>query len=98
MLYDAREWFASDCQFPFHKFDLMTKLRLKAYAAMTVNVAQQTEKVTVEKVLTAEQSSDSYSCYVKEMSNCIPRSPQYWKSFGLDLIAMTRLGACLTSL
>ena len=89
-LYDVRGWFARDRQYPFYKFDLMTKLRLKAYAAKTVNVAQQTEKVTSEKVLTAEQSGDPYSCYGKEIPNCIPGSPQYWKSFGLDLIAMTQ--------
>ena len=97
-LYDVRGWFARDRQYPFYKFDLMTKLRLKAYAAKTVNVAQQTEKVTSEKVLTAEQSGDPYSCYGKEIPNCIPGSPQYWKSFGLDLIAMTQTRACLTSL
>ena len=89
-LYDVRGWFARDRQYPFYKFDLMTKLRLKAYAVKTVNVAQQMEKVTAEKVLTAEQSGDPYSCYGKEMPNCIPGSPQYWKSFGLDLIAMTQ--------
>ena len=89
-LYDVRGWFARDRQYPFYKFDLMTKLRLKAYAAKTVNVAQQTEKVTSEKVLAAEQSGDPYSCYGKEMPNCIPGSPQYWKSFELDLIAMTQ--------
>ena len=88
-LYDVRGWFARDRQYPFYRFDLMTKLRLKAYAAKTVNFAQQTEKVTSEKVLAAEQSGDPYSCYGKEMPNCIPGSPQYWKSFGLDLIAMT---------
>ena len=89
-LYDVRGWFARDRQYPFYKFDLMTKLRLKAYAAKTVNIARQTEKVTAEKVLTAELSGDPYSCYGKEMPNCIPGSPQYWKSFGLDLIAMTQ--------
>ena len=89
-LYDVRGWFARDRQYPFYKFDLMAKLRLKAYAAKTVNVAQQTEKVTAEKVLTAEKGNDPYSCYGKEMPNCIPGSPQYWKSFGLDLIAMTQ--------
>ena len=89
-LYDVRGWFARDRQYSFYRFDLMTKLRLKAYAAKTVNVAQQTEKVTTEKVLAAEQSGDPYSCYGKEMPNCIPGSPQYWKSFGLDLIAMTQ--------
>ena len=62
-LYDVRGWFARDHQYPFYKFDLMTKLRLKAYAAKTVNVAQLTEKVTSEKVLTPEQSGDLYSCY-----------------------------------
>ena len=89
-LYDVRGWFARDRQYPFYKFDLMTKLRLKAYAAKTVNVARQTEIVTAERVLTAEQSGDPYSCYGKEMPNCIPGPPQYWKTFGLDLIAMTQ--------
>ena len=88
-LYDVRGWFARDRHYPFYKFDLMAKLRLKAYAAKTVNVAQQIEKMIAKKVLTAVKSSDPYSCYGKEMPNCIPRSPQYWKSFGLDLIAMT---------
>ena len=55
-----------------------------------VNVAWQTDTVTAKKVLTAEQSGDPYSCYGKEMPNCIPGSPQYWKSFGSDLIAMTQ--------
>ena len=89
-LFDVRGWFARDRQYPFYKFDLMAKLRLKAYAAKTINVAQQTDKVTAEKVLTAERSEDPYSAYGKEMPNCIPGSPQYWKSFGLDLIAMTQ--------
>ena len=89
-LYDVRGWFARNRQYPFYKFDLMTKLRLKAYAARTVNVAEQTEKVTAGKVLTAEQGGDPCSAYGKETSNCIPGSPQYWKTFGLDLIAMTQ--------
>ena len=89
-LYNVRGWFARDRQYPSYKFDLMTKLRLKAYAAETVNVAQQTETVTAGKVLPAEQHGDPYSTYGKEMPNCIPGSPQYWKSFGLDLIAMTQ--------
>ena len=76
-LYDVRGWFARDRQYPFYKFDLMTKLRLKACAAKMVNIAQQTEKVTAEKVLTAEQSGDPYSCYGKEMPNSIPGLPQY---------------------
>ena len=41
-------------------------------------------------MLTAEQSGDPYSCYGKDVPNCIPGSPQYWKNFGLDLIAMTQ--------
>ena len=89
-LYDVRGWFARDRQYPFYKFDLMSKQRLKAYAAKTVNVAQQTEQVTAKKVLTAEKGGDPYSAYGKEMPTCIPGSPQYWKSFGLDLIAMTQ--------
>ena len=89
-LFDVRGWYARDRQYPFFKFDLMTKQRLKAYAAKTVNTAQQTEKITAKKVLAAEQSEDPYSSYGKEMPNCIPGSPQYWKSFGLDLIAMTQ--------
>ena len=35
-----------------NKFDLMTKLRLKAFAAKTVNIAQQTEKLTAQKEYT----------------------------------------------
>ena len=88
-LYDVRGWFARDCQYPY-EFNLMTKLKLKAYAAKTVNVAQQIETVTAEKVIAAEQRGDPYSAYGKEMPNCIPWSPQYWKSFGLDLIAITQ--------
>ena len=41
-------------------------------------------------MLGAEQSDDPYASYGKEMPNCIPGSPQYWKVFGLDLIAMTQ--------
>ena len=69
----------------------MTKPRLKVYTAKTVNVVQQTEKVTCEKVLTSEQSYDPYSCYGKEMSNCIPGLPHHWKTSGLDLSAMTHI-------
>ena len=50
-LYDVRGWFARDRHYPFYKFDLMAKLRLKAYAAKTVNVAQQIEKMIAKKVL-----------------------------------------------
>ena len=89
-LYNVRGWFSRDRQYPFYKFDLMSKQRLKAYATKTVNVAQQVEKVTAEKVLTAEKGGDPYSTYGKEMPSCIPGSPQYWKVFGLDLIAMTQ--------
>ena len=39
----------------------MAKLRLKAYAAKTVNVAQQTEKVTAKK------GNDPYSCVLWDM-------------------------------
>ena len=85
-----RGWYARDRHYPFYKFDFMVKQRLKACAAKTVNTAQQTEKITAEKVLSAEGSEDPYSSYGKEMPNCIPGSPQYWKSFGLDLIAMTQ--------
>ena len=89
-LFDVRGWYARDHQYPFYKFDLMTKMRLKAYAAKTVNTAQQTEKITAGNVFSAEQGADLYSAYGKEMPNCIPGSPQYWKCFGLDLIAMTQ--------
>ena len=89
-LFDVRGWYARDRQYPFYKFDLMTKMRLKAYAAKTVNTAQQTEKITAGNVVSAEQGADPYSAYGKEMPNCIPGSPQYWKRFGLDLIAITQ--------
>ena len=47
-LYDMRGWFARDRQYPFYKFDLMTKLRLNVYATKTVDVAQET-KLQVRK-------------------------------------------------
>ena len=67
----------------------MAKLRLKAYAAITVNVARQTEKVTAGKTLAAARGEDP-SVYMREMPNCIPGSSQYWKSFSLDLVAVTQ--------
>ena len=88
-LFDVRGWYARDRHYSFYKFDLMAKLQLKAYAAKTVNVTQWTE-VIAEKVLAAERGEDPYAVYGREMPNCIPGSAQYWKSFGLDLIAMTQ--------
>ena len=90
-LFDVRGWYARDRHYSFYKFDLTAKLQLKVYAAKTVNVAQQTEKVTAEKVLAAERGEDPYAVYGREMPNCIPGSAQYWKSFGLNLIAMTQV-------
>ena len=89
-LFDVRGWFARDHQYPFYKLDLMTKMRLKAYAAKIVDTAQQTDRITAGKVVSAEQGANPYSAYGKEMLNCIPGSLQYWKRFGLDLIAMTQ--------
>ena len=65
--YDARGWFSRDRQYPFYKFDLMSKERSKAYATKTLTVALQVEKVTAEKVLSAEKGGDLYSSYEKEL-------------------------------
>ena len=86
-LYDMRGWLARDYQYPQVRPDGKAEVE-RAYAAKTVNVAQQTEKVITEKVPTVEKSNDPYSCYGKEMPNCILGSPRYWKRFGLDLISM----------
>ena len=83
-LFDIRGWFASDYLYQFFKFDFMSKSRLRMYASKhCVQIGNLTE------VLNASKAKDNvpYSKYGTEVPR-IPGSAQYWKSFGLDLVAM----------
>jgi len=85
-LFDVRGWWATDPCYPFFKYDLMTKLRLRAYnARRVVKVSQLTETLDATKVRQAE--SDPYRIYGSEVPRVIPGSKQHWRSFGLDLVA-----------
>ena len=47
-------------------------------------------KLTVSEVNKVNRDShDPYASYGTDVPRCIPGSKQYWKSFGLDLVAMT---------
>ena len=84
-LYDVRGWFASDFLYPFFKFDFMTKSRLRAYASKRyVQVSNLAEPLNASKV----KVNDPYVRYGTEVPRTIPGSAQYWRAFGLDLIAM----------
>jgi hypothetical protein len=88
-LFDVRGWWADDPTYPFFKYDLMTKLHLKAYAAKRVVKVKDLSDPLDVKTLREGESAEykPYSCYGTEVPNTIPGSKQYWKSFGLDLVA-----------
>ena len=84
-LFDIRGWFASDYLYPFFKFDFMSKSRLRMYASKRcVQIGNLTEALNASKA----KDNDPYSKYGTEVPRSIPGSAQYWKSFGLDLVAM----------
>ena len=84
-LFDIRGWFASDYPYPFFKFDFMSKSRLRMYASKRcVQIGNLTEVLNASKA----KDNDPYSKYGTEVPRSIPGSAQYWKSFGLDLVAM----------
>ena len=69
----------------FFKFDYMTKCCLRAYASKRcVQVSNLAEPLNASKV----KVNDPYARYGTEVPRNIPGSAQYWRSFGLDLIAM----------
>ena len=72
-------------------FDYMTKLRMRAYnARRIVGVSRLESKLTAGELRQANRNMhDPYAAYGTEVPHSIPGSKQYWKSFGLDLVAMT---------
>ena len=90
-LLDCRGRFTNDQNYPFFMFDYMTKLRMRAYnARRVVGVSRLECKLTAGQIRKANKDMhDPYAAYGTDVPRSIPGSRQYWKSFGLDLIAMT---------
>ena len=90
-LLDCRGKFSSDPTYPFFMFDYMTKLRMRGFnARRIVGVSKLECKLTAGEVRKANKNVyDPYASYGTEVPRSIPGSKQYWKSFGLDLVAMT---------
>lgn len=83
-LFDIRGLFAEDPCYPFFKYDWMCKVRLRMYNAQTVI---QVEKLSQPLNASKVSNSDPYSVYGSKMPRIVPGSKQFWRSFGLDLIA-----------
>ena len=90
-LLDPRGHFAKDTNFPFFMFDYMTKIRLRAYnSRKVVGVSRLERNLTAGEVTEANKGKyDPYASYGTDVPRNVPGSKQYWKSFGLDLVAMT---------
>ena len=85
-LFDICGWFASDFIYPFFKFDFMSKSRLCVYTSKRcVQVNNLTEALNTSKI---KSNDDPYAKYGTEVPRSIPGSAQYWKVFGLDLVAI----------
>ena len=86
-LFDVRGWFASDQVYPFIRFDCMTKMRLRMNnARRVVKVGSLQESLDAGKV----KRQDPYSIYDNQVPLVVPGSKQYWKTFGLDLVAFVQ--------
>ena len=84
-LFDVRGFYAEDYLYPFFKYDYMLKVRLRMHEARkVVKVQNLTEPLTAEGV---SGPSDPYSVYGTEIPRIIPGSKEFWRSFGLDLVA-----------
>ena len=72
-------------------FDYMTKIRLRVYNnRKVVGVSRLECNLTAGEVTEANKNKyDHYASYGTDMPHNVPGSKQYWKSFGLDLVAMT---------
>ena len=90
-LLDPRGHFAKDTNFPFFMFDYMTKIRLRAYnSRKVVGVSRLECNLTAGEVTEANKDKhDPYASYGTDVPHNVPGPKQYWKSFGLDLVAMT---------
>ena len=91
-LLDCRGRFSNDPNYPFFMFDYMTKIRMHAYnARKIVGVNKLESKLTAGKLKQSNKDvHDPYATYGTDVPCTIPGSKQYWKSFGLDLVAMTK--------
>ena len=84
-LYDVRGFYTQDRCYPFFKYDYMLKVRLRMHEARKViKVQSLSEPLTADR---ASERSDPYSVYGTEILRIIPRSKEFWRSFGLDLVA-----------
>ena len=84
-LYDVRGFYAEDRLYPFFKYDYMLKVRLRMHEARkVVKVQSLSEPLTAERI---SGPSDPYSVYGTEIPRIIPGSKEFWRSFGLDLVA-----------
>ena len=91
-LFDCRGRFTNDPNYLFFMFDYMTKLRMRGYnARKIVGVGRLERKLTADELSKANRDvHDPYAAYGTDVPRSIPGSKQYWKSFGLDLVAMTQ--------
>ena len=80
-----RGFYAEDRCYPFCKYDYMLKVRLRMHEARkVVNVQSLSEPLKADR---ASDRSDRYSVYGTEIPRIIPGSKEFWRSFGLDLVA-----------
>ena len=87
-LYDVRGFYAEDRYYPFFKYDYMLKVCLRMHEARkVVKVQSLSEPLTAER---ASKRSDPYSVYGTEIPRIIPGSKEFWRSFGLDLVAFVK--------
>ena len=91
-LLDPRGRFSEDPNFLFFMFDYMTKSRMHSYnVRKIIGVSKLEHKLTAGEVSKANiDLHDPYALYGTDVPRTIPGLKQYWKSFGLDLVAMTQ--------
>ena len=65
---------------------------MRAYnARKVVGVSRLEHKLTAGKINQANKDlHDPYASYGTDVPRSIPGSKQYWKSFGLNIVAMTQ--------
>ena len=83
-LFDICGFFASHPAYCFFKFDYMTKVRLRLHNCRKVVKVQD---LTNSLCASQARQADSYAVYGTEIPKIIPGSKQFWRLFGLDLVA-----------
>ena len=85
--FDVSGRFASDKFYPFFRYDCMTKTKMRmTRARRVVKVGNLQESLDAGKVKT----QDPYTICGSQVPRVIPGSKQYWKRFGLDLVAFVQ--------